>query len=304
MSDLIGSLAIYSPKVSVNCPHCKASIPGNKLIPANKMEGPLDFTTDVLPKAGPEQYIERTKQTMEMVLPVHHGITPDRLLASREAAKNGCLAPLYNQCVSLHNSSPYAGKATYVWGAGNPTTASILMIGEAPGPDEDRFAMPFVGLAGQTLSAIMDAAEISRADDVLLVNTVTYMPRGAPGKNFGKPSCVDMLHDRPRIMAIIDTLMSRPKPLKAVVCLGKYAYVQLAQEDRLVNAVEQNTEVNFNSIVLSRLRGWHTNILSKTPVLVEYHPSYIQRQIQGVDSPMSNPEVVSYLESFKRLRAV
>ena len=72
---------------------------------------------------------------------------------------------------------PLHGTRTQVvFGRGNPR-ASIVLIGEGPGRDEDREGLPFVGAAGQLLAKILAAVGLSE-DDVFITNTVLCRPPG------------------------------------------------------------------------------------------------------------------------------
>jgi hypothetical protein len=70
---------------------------------------------------------------------------------------------------------------------GNPQ-AKLMIIGEAPGPEEDRQGKPFVGRSGQLLDKILDAAGFDPEQDVFISNSVFRMPPGEGGKNFRKPT--------------------------------------------------------------------------------------------------------------------
>src|SRR5574343_210333 len=61
-----------------------------------------------------------------------------------------------------------------VFGHGNPH-AEIVVIGEAPGKDEDLQGMPFVGRAGQFLNQMLESIKLERGD-VYITNTVKYRP--------------------------------------------------------------------------------------------------------------------------------
>lgn len=69
-----------------------------------------------------------------------------------------------------------------VFGEGNPD-ADLLIIGEAPGEDEDLQGRPFVGRAGQLLDRILESAHIER-EDVYITNILKYRP---PGNRNPKP---------------------------------------------------------------------------------------------------------------------
>lgn len=63
-----------------------------------------------------------------------------------------------------------------VFGEGNPD-AQIILIGEAPGEDEDLSGRPFVGRAGQLLDKILESVGMVR-DDIFITNIVKYRPPG------------------------------------------------------------------------------------------------------------------------------
>lgn len=63
-----------------------------------------------------------------------------------------------------------------VMGGGNPD-ADIVLIGEAPGKNEDEQGLPFVGAAGKFLNEMLAAADMSR-DDIYITNIVKYRPPG------------------------------------------------------------------------------------------------------------------------------
>lgn len=65
-------------------------------------------------------------------------------------------------------------RKNFVFGSGNPN-ADILVIGEAPGADEDEQGLPFVGKAGQLLTKILESVRLSR-DEVYIANIVKCRP--------------------------------------------------------------------------------------------------------------------------------
>ncbi len=85
---------------------------------------------------------------------------------------------------------------------GNPN-AKILLVGEAPGPQENIQGVPFVGRAGQLLDKIFEAVELETEKDVYITNSVFRMPPGEAGKNFRKPTTQEIEHYRPFVFEII-----------------------------------------------------------------------------------------------------
>jgi len=71
----------------------------------------------------------------------------------------------------LHKS-----RTNIVFGDGNPD-ASLVFVGEAPGADEDRQGLPFVGKAGKLLTKIIEAINMKR-DDVYICNILKCRPPG------------------------------------------------------------------------------------------------------------------------------
>ncbi len=68
------------------------------------------------------------------------------------------------------------GRTNIVFGFGNPK-AELMFVGEAPGADEDEQGLPFVGRAGQLLTKIIEAIEMSR-QDVYICNILKCRPPG------------------------------------------------------------------------------------------------------------------------------
>jgi DNA polymerase len=135
-----------------------------------------------------------------------------------------------------------------VFGTGDPL-ARVVLIGEAPGADEDRLGEPFVGRAGQLLTRIIEACGMQR-NEVYIMNVLKCRP-----PNNRTPTPTETAHCRPFFERQLEVLAP-----EFIVCLG---------------AVAANALVPGDSS-LGRLRGrWHEYRGSK--VLVTYHPSYLLR---------------------------
>jgi uracil-DNA glycosylase len=145
----------------------------------------------------------------------------------------------------------HTGRTQGVFGVGNPR-AEWMVIGEAPGAEEDRRGEPFVGRAGQLLDAMLRAIGLSRAENVYIANILKSRP---PGNRDPLPeeiaACLPYLR---RQIAMV-----RPRLLLAV---GRVAAQNLL-------ATEES---------LSRLRGRvHRFGELNTPLVVTYHPAYLLR---------------------------
>ncbi len=91
---------------------------------------------------------------------------------------------------------------------GNPN-ARLLIVGEAPGPEENIQGKPFVGRAGQLLDKILQAANFDPEKDVYITNSVFRLPPGEDGKAFRKPTDAETDFYRPYVLEIIRLIMPR-----------------------------------------------------------------------------------------------
>src|SRR5512147_184672 len=85
---------------------------------------------------------------------------------------------------------------------GNPN-GKLLIIGEAPGPEENVKGKPFVGRAGQMLDKVLQSADFDPEKDVYITNSVFRMPPGEDGKPFRKPTTEEIDYYRPYVFEII-----------------------------------------------------------------------------------------------------
>ena len=90
--------------------------------------------------------------------------------------KKDCLEIVRSKCESCKACALGATRNNIVFSDGNPSTAKIVLIGEAPGEMEDETGRPFVGRAGQLLNDFLKEAGISREEDIYVINTVKCRP--------------------------------------------------------------------------------------------------------------------------------
>ena len=142
------------------------------------------------------------------------------------------------------------GRTQTVFGVGDPR-AELLVIGEAPGADEDRQGEPFVGRAGQLLNSMLRAMGHPR-ETVYIANVLKCRP---PGNRDPRPE--ESANCRPFLQRQLELL--RPRLILAV---GRIA----AQ-----NLLETDTPIG-------RLRGQvHRFGAGALPLIVTYHPAYLLR---------------------------
>jgi DNA polymerase len=126
----------------------------------------------------------------------------------------------------------------------------VCFFGEAPGADEDKQGIPFVGRAGQLLDKIIEASQLRRPEDVYILNSLRCRP-----PNNRTPAPEEVENCRPFFEMQLEVLQP-----KYIVCLGAVA----------VRAILQ-TNVSIGS-----LRGKFHNYRG-AKVLVTYHPAYLLR---------------------------
>lgn len=87
------------------------------------------------------------------------------------------LAGLREALVGFDGCALKATATNLVFGTG-AESADVMLIGEAPGRDEDREGMPFVGASGQLLDAMLDFLDLGRSQNVYITNILPWRPPG------------------------------------------------------------------------------------------------------------------------------
>src|SRR3954452_1639873 len=99
------------------------------------------------------------------------------MAAARSAAeRREELVALYQRLKDGHDCPLKATRTKLVFGAGN-ADAEVMFVGEAPGAEEDRQGLPFVGRAGQLLNELLHEIGLDR-DDVFITNVLMCRPPG------------------------------------------------------------------------------------------------------------------------------
>lgn len=106
-------------------------------------------------------------------------IAPDAAaLEARELArKAGSLAELRLVMAAFEGCALKASASSLCFADGNPQ-ARLMLVGEAPGAEEDRAGLPFVGRSGQLLDRMLATIGLARATDVYIANVVPWRPPG------------------------------------------------------------------------------------------------------------------------------
>ncbi len=157
-----------------------------------------------------------------------------------KAAVSGCTA------CGLH-----ATRTQTVFGVGDEN-AEWMLIGEAPGAEEDRLGDPFVGQAGRLLDAMLAAIDLERANNVYIANVLKCRP---PGNR--NPAPEEVAQCAPHLLRQIELV--RPK---LILAMGRFAAQTLLGTDASIASLRGR---------LHRYAG--------VPLVVTYHPAYLLRTL-------------------------
>lgn len=161
-------------------------------------------------------------------------------------------------------------RKSVVFGTGDPN-AQLMFVGEAPGADEDQQGEPFVGRAGQLLTRIIQAANLSR-EAVYIANILKCRPDtplGTPGNRPPRPE--ERAACLPYLLEQIQLIQPR-----VIVALGGTA----------VEGLFGQTEFR-----ITRQRGKWMDFHG-TPVMPTFHPSYVLRAEEGPDKGRATKRLV------------
>ena len=172
--------------------------------------------------------------------------------APTAGASLGSLPVLAQEAAACTACSLYASRRQAVFARGNPLSP-LMIVGEAPGEEEDKTGLPFVGRAGKLLDVLLASIGFPH-DSAYICNVLKCRP---PQNRNPLPNEIDACNRFLR--AQIDIVA--PKVLLAV---GKFAAQTLVQSEETIG----------------RLRG-QIHQYNGLPVVVTYHPAYLLRSPQA-----------------------
>ncbi len=204
---------------------------------------------DTKPAASPTR--APTPSAAAMHGPAHH-----RQEAARLAAQCDTLDALYEAINSFDGCALKRTASNTVIYDG-VTTSNVMIIGEAPGREEDIQGIPFCGPSGQLLDKMLAAIGLSRSENCYITNVLFWRP---PGNR--KPN--------PEELAMLAPFVNRHIHLFApalILVMGGTAAGSLLQETRGITRIR------------GRLYHYETEQeATPIPVIPTYHPSYLLRQ--------------------------
>jgi uracil-DNA glycosylase len=172
--------------------------------------------------------------------------------ATREASIGAMDWPMLKQAVPACTACGlHAGRKQTVFGVGDER-ADWLLVGEAPGAEEDRLGEPFVGQAGRLLDAMLAALDLRRGQGVYIANVLKCRPPGNRNPEPGEVAqCTPFLL---RQIALIEP--------RLIVAMGRFAAQTLLATDATI----------------ASLRG-RVHRYAGRPLIVTYHPAYLLRNL-------------------------
>ena len=139
-----------------------------------------------------------------------------------------------------------------VFGVGDEQ-ADWLLVGEAPGAEEDARGQPFVGQAGKLLDAMLAGIGLKRGNNVYIANVLKCRP---PGNR--NPEHAEVMQCSPYLARQVELI--RPR---LILAMGRFACQTLLATDASIGSLRGRTH---------RYQG--------VPLIVTYHPAYLLRTLQ------------------------
>jgi len=180
-------------------------------------------------------------------------------------------ATLHTTVSSCQACTLCGSRKNTVFGVGVPTVegqapqADWLIVGEAPGENEDLQGEPFVGQAGKLLDNMLGAMKLSRygartdeGGGVYIANVLKCRP---PGNRNPKPEEVA------QCLPYLERQVALLKP-KMILAMGRFA----------VQALLRDSQPDVETTPLGKLRG-RVYQYQNVPVVVTYHPAYVLRNL-------------------------
>ena len=215
--------------------------------PAPEAASPVDLALDISTDApaaqqsagdAPASPVESLAPAGEVALAVNSGDIAAMDWQQLQQAVSQC------RLCELHHS-----RTQTVFGVGNQQ-ADLLVIGEAPGAEEDRQGEPFVGRAGKLLDAMMQAIQLDRSS-IYIANVLKCRPPDNRNPHTSEIVCCD---------AYLQRQIELIQP-KVILALGRIAAHHLLVSQESLGKLRQQNH-SYNGI----------------PLVVSYHPAYLLRK--------------------------
>lgn len=177
------------------------------------------------------------------------------LTMNTRAYKQQLLTELYHNFPHCNSFPvPSQGATQVVYGQGNPD-AALMIIGEAPGKQEDEQGKPFVGRSGQLLTHLLHKAGLERAD-VFITNVVKCRP---PNNRTPTPQEVAVFK---KLVLVPEIHIIRPQ---VILTVGAIALEAILEQPAKITKMRGTTHTCYQAITIPT-----------------FHPAYILRNPQAL----------------------
>ncbi len=163
--------------------------------------------------------------------------------------KERVLAELEKECKRCKRCILSKTRKSVVFGNGNPYS-ELLIVGEAPGEEEDKIGIPFVGKAGRKLTEVLLKYRIER-ENIYITNTIKCRP--PENREPRQDELKECFYYLKKEIEIISP--------KIILCLGRYAGMMILGEDKKISEARSGEYEKFGA-----------------KVFITYHPSAILRK--------------------------
>ena len=196
------------------------------------------------------RYLKQTRELYgdELFLE-SNSVSEKKDLQTKDLTFPADLDSFHQQIHKCQNCQLGQSRTKFVFGVGDPN-ASLVLVGEAPGEQEDLKGEPFVGRAGQLLDKILAAIDRSREKDVYICNVLKCRP---PQNR--DPRSDEVEQCEPYLIHQINLIQP-----KLIVALGRVAGKTLLNVDNSLKSMRGQLH-NYNG----------------TPLIVTYHPAALLR---------------------------
>lgn len=240
--NLPGAVASAAPPAA---PESDAS-PAAQEEPVAPSPGPVPAPVAAAPAAGSERIesvaFAQEIPAQEIPVPAATPADPGQAWAALQDEVRDCMA--CGLC---------KGRTQTVFGTGSPK-ARWLLVGEAPGEQEDKQGAPFVGRSGKLLDSMLASIARSRQQDVFIANVIKCRP---PGNRDPLPE--EVARCSPYLMRQISLINP-----EMILVLGRFAAQTLLETDARIGSLRGKVH---SLSVAGR----------PVPVVVSYHPAYLLR---------------------------
>ncbi len=272
-SPLSEAAVMSAPAVETLVVDTSASVPVDAVMQAHADEAhsfaaASELATQAIANAAGVEGVTRHMPTVVPVLKEK----PEPLIIQRpEGIDQMDWSALHTTVSSCQACTLCSTRTNTVFGVGAPASeghapqVDWLIVGEAPGENEDQQGEPFVGQAGKLLDNMLSAMKLSRTGErtpegggVFIANVLKCRP---PGNRNPKPEEVA------QCLPYLERQVALLKP-KMILAMGRFA----------VQALLRDSVPEVESTPLGKLRG-RVYQYQNLPVVVTYHPAYVLRNL-------------------------